>query len=172
MPGACTVLATLITNSSCACCWYPILSLTKRVVNRARADTTSLKQISDLICQQGCVGVGRRYKLAQHGMALWLASHNTVLKLQSDCNAQIPFLSPGIVSIFTRPFPLLLGSDLGTRVVPSGRLSSMVVLAISSLLMMTALDRRSKVGPWRFEMAYLSAMGRFLEKRELSAMAG
>ena len=65
----------------------------------AHANTAVLKQISDLTGQQGCTG-GWWFNL----FIRWLASHMTVLKLQSDWNAQIPLPGLRIVSIFTRPF--------------------------------------------------------------------
>ena len=65
-----------------------------------------LKQISDVISQQGCVGANQQFNLYIKQWCLWLVSHVTVLKLQSDWNAQVPFPGPRIVSIFTRPiFP-------------------------------------------------------------------
>ena len=58
--------------------------------SEARADTVALKQISDLIGQQGCTGAGRRFNLWHLQL--------TVLKLQSDWNGQIPFPGPRIVT--------------------------------------------------------------------------
>ena len=82
---------------------------------RARTDTAVLKQISDLIGQQGCAGASRQFNLYSKQWCLRLASHMTVLKLQSDWNTQIPFPGQGLLSIFTRPLFSHWGWGLGTR---------------------------------------------------------
>ena len=59
-------------------------------------DTAVLKQISDLIGQQGCVGASQQFNLYNKQWCLWLVKHIIVLNLKSDWIAQIPSLTQGL----------------------------------------------------------------------------